>query len=207
MVNSEQCKSTFLTESPYWNRCAHGQESNGQESKKCLELIKKTKPKQPKAALAVIPWCIFILITMCRWDASVAQCLPSVSANRYFGVMLIYINFGSQTPKEAGERRGEILMLLPIACPEILPCSARAGRSRVVRRRLRTALCHSKGEVRAQVKGSRMAGFQVTGPWHDSLGQKHSVALHWPFSCAFISKAAQHVWWRCQKLLRNSQWN
>lgn len=69
-------------------------------------------------------------------------------------------------------------MLLPIACPEILPCSARAGRSRVVRRRLSTALCHSKGEMRAQVKGSRMAGFQVTGPWHDSLGQKHSAALH-----------------------------
>lgn len=37
-------------------------------------------------------------------------------------------------------------MLLPIACPEVLPYSARAGRSRVVRRKLSTALCHSPGE-------------------------------------------------------------
>lgn len=128
--------------------------SHDQESKRCLELIRKTKPK---AALAVNPWCIFILSAMCRWDASVAQWLPSVSANRNFGVMLSTLNFGSQNPKEAGERGGEILMLLPFTCPEILPHSARAGRKGWWGGGW-AQHCHSKGEMRAQVEGSRMAG-------------------------------------------------
>lgn len=65
-------------------------------------------------------------------------------------------------------------------CP-LLPLrscvSAIAGRSRVVRRRLSTATCLSKGEMTAQVKGYGTAGSQVAGPWHHSLGHKHSAAL------------------------------